>query len=284
MYDLTTTNTSVSYTNKALRKATETIYSIADSVRKSAFQTAAIIAEIDDLKAYEQDGFKTVHEWTETAFGIKKSQSYDLLTVGREYTAILRDSKDRVCGYRSSLTAPDAKVDFNVTQVAMLAHAEKAVVDDLLKAGKIVPTMTCAEIKRVLHDARLVEDKTDDTEDTDETEEAGEDKSKNGEDKSKADNKYRVRDSWGGIYDVPLSVLKKYRVQPVEVKPIEVKPDAVPVDRKAETKEPKPESKSPKSPKSPKNARKTKAKRNLEMEDDRRAEAQAEAAVFGTQD
>lgn len=257
MYDLTIINTSVSYTNKELREATETIYSIADSVRKSAFQTAAIIAEIDDLKAYEQDGFKTVHEWTETAFGIKKSQSYDLLTVGRDYTAILRDSKDRVCGYRSSLTAPDAKVDFNVTQVAMLAHAEKAVVDDLLKTGKIIPTMTCAEIKRVLHDARLVEDKTDDT---DETEEAVEDKSKTAEGKS--GETFRVRDSWGGIYDIPLSVLKKYRVQPVEVKPIEVKPDNVPVDRKnpdapkSETKEPRPENKSPKSPK---NARKAKA-------------------------
>lgn len=211
MTDLNTIrNSSVSYKNVNLRKATESIYALADSMRKSAYQSAYIIAQVNREKWYKDDGFESVHAWTESAFGFKKSQSYAMLKIGDEWTATVRNEKGKVIGYRSRLTDENAPIDYNTTQIGLLLPLGEAEARALTDEGTVSPSMTCQEIKRVLRDRKGADDT-----DTDESDGESAESATTG--KSKDKPVIRVRDSWGTIYDVPANVLKKYAVTPIDV-------------------------------------------------------------------
>lgn len=128
-----------------LRKATENINKIGAEFRKNYFKVASIIARVEADRAYEEDGFKTVHEWTETCFGIKRSVSYSLLRIGKEDTLEVLDDKGRVVDYTSKLH--DVNGDgFSVTQLERMASLEDEVKKGLINDGVITADMTCKEI------------------------------------------------------------------------------------------------------------------------------------------
>lgn len=131
--------------NARLRKATENINKIGTELRKNYFKVASIIARVEADRAYEEDGFKTVHEWTGTCFGIKRSASYSLLRIGKEETLEVLDDRGRVVDYTSKLH--DINGDgFSVTQLERMGSLEDEVKKGLINDGVITADMTCKEI------------------------------------------------------------------------------------------------------------------------------------------
>ena len=155
------------YMNRDLNKATTTVNKLGNSIQRNLFEVAAIVAEVDCTKCYEEDGFKSVHEWTAQAFGIKKTASYSLLKIGKEYVEVLVNEKGKAISYGSNLYHATEK-DFSMSQVEALLPAGKDLAEDLAATEKVTPEMTVKEIKKV------VKEHTADPEDTTEEGEAEE--------------------------------------------------------------------------------------------------------------
>ena len=145
-----TNDVQVNFTNKELANATKKIFRIGANIRKSAYEIAAVMADVDAKKCYEEDGFKDVHAWAMKTFGFKKSASYTLLKVGKEYTKQLTDAKGKVAGYKSNLTADNAEKDYTTTQIEKMLPVGHDVAEQLSEEGKINPDMSCREIEKVI--------------------------------------------------------------------------------------------------------------------------------------
>lgn len=137
------------YMNKDLVKATKKVNKLGSSIQRNLFEVAAIVAEVDRTQCYEEDGFKNVHEWTAQAFGIKKTASYSLLKIGKDYVEILLNEKGTAIAYGSNLYHATEK-DFSMSQVEALLPAGKDLAEDLAATEKVTPEMTVREIKKVV--------------------------------------------------------------------------------------------------------------------------------------
>lgn len=138
------------YTNKALNTATQKVYKIGETVRRCAFETAVIIAAVDESECYKDDGFNNVHEWVSAAFGWQKSTSYTLLKIGREYVREVKDAKGKIKGYTSNLLPEDSEKDFSTTQIEKMLPAGHAFAAELVEREEITPDMTCREIGKII--------------------------------------------------------------------------------------------------------------------------------------
>ena len=137
------------YMNKDLCKATNKVNKLGSYIQRNLFEVAAIVAEVDRTQCYEEDGFKNVHEWTAQAFGIKKTASYSLLKIGKEYVEVLVNEKGKAISYGSNLYHATEK-DFSMSQVEALLPAGKELAEDLAATEKVTPEMTVKEIKKVV--------------------------------------------------------------------------------------------------------------------------------------
>lgn len=137
------------YMNKDLDKATNKVNNLGSSIQRNLFEVAAIVAEVDRTQCYEEDGFKNVHEWTAQAFGIKKTASYSLLKIGKDYVEIMLNEKGKAISYGSNLYHATEK-DFSMSQVEALLPAGKDLAEDLAATEKVTPEMTVREIKKVV--------------------------------------------------------------------------------------------------------------------------------------
>ena len=189
-------NTSVTYTNPTLRNATAKIHLIGDRIRSNLFQVAAIIADVDASNAYQIDGFKSVHEWTEKEFGFKSSRSHELLTIGKEWTAPMLTAKSNVAGYCAKL---DPR--YSTTQIGKMLSTGYEKCAELHESGTISPDMTAKKIGEVLASlkAKETEEDLEEVEDTEEPETV------------KAEVMVSVVDTDGNEYLIPESVLAQYR-------------------------------------------------------------------------
>lgn len=148
MFEITTTQTH--YISKHLEKATQRIYKLSDTIGQNMFAIAFIISEVADEMAQEienADGFANVHEWTEKAFGFKKSMSYNMLNVGRRFTAQIQNGKTKT--YRDSITQADEK-GYTISQCIQFLPYLDCDIEELHKAGTINPDMTCKELSETL--------------------------------------------------------------------------------------------------------------------------------------
>lgn len=151
MTDMIIYNNSVpTFANRTLQQATNKVFKIGETVRKCAFETAAIMAKVDETKCYEEDGFTSVHDWAMKTFGFKKSASYSLLRVGKEYTRALTDGNGKVKGYGSNLVDDDAESDFTTTQIEKMLPGGRDLAVELVDNGEITTDMTCKEIEKVI--------------------------------------------------------------------------------------------------------------------------------------
>lgn len=199
---LVTTSPTVSYTNKELQRATSTIFKIGDAIRKNWFAIAHVIARVDKMECYKDDGFSTVHEWTEKTFGIKKTASYSLLTIGKEYTREIVNASGKVIGYGSNLIS-DGSDDFSKTQVEKMLPVghEKAVT--LVTDGEITPEMSAKEISRIIKSYTNSESEQENTGDGEPEQEID------------ADSKGETVSVWdkdGSEYMIPVAILEKYAI------------------------------------------------------------------------
>lgn len=136
----------VKYTNKGLQKATDKIRKLEKGIQTNLYETAAIIAYVDNNQLYLDDGFKNVHEWTKTAFDIEKSTSYNMLKIGNGYTRELTNGKGKIVGYKSNLTDDD-KPDYNVSQIVKMLPVPRETLPQVIYETEITPSLSCKEIE-----------------------------------------------------------------------------------------------------------------------------------------
>lgn len=203
---LVTTTNAVSFDNKELQKATNAVLKLGDAIKKNWFAIAHIVAHVDETECYKDDGFNNVHEWVEKSFGIKKSASYSLLTIGREYTREIVNSSGKVVGYGTNLIT-DGSDDFSKTQVEKMLPAGHELAVELVNGGEITPSMSAKEISRIV--------KAHTNTDSDESEtDCMESENVNDvcEGTKTEPETVSVWDKDGNEYKIPIDILKKYEV------------------------------------------------------------------------
>lgn len=204
MTEMIITNTATpTFINKELQNATNKVLKIGATVRKCAFETAYIMAQVDAKECYKEDGFNNVHDWAMKTFGFKKSASYTLLKVGKEYTRVIEDAKGKVKGYGSNLIE-DSEDDFTTTQIEKMLPAGHELAVELVEDGQITTDMTCKEIEKVIKAHTKPETENDDGDETENEE------NENKENSEK--EKIVVTDEWGNKYEIPVKVLNKYKI------------------------------------------------------------------------
>ena len=157
----TTGGKDLSFINKGLQNATMLIMNIAGKIRNNWFEIGAVIADVDGKEMYKEDGFNDVHEWTARAFNIKKSMSYDLLKIGREYTREILSKSGRVVGYECNLVQP-GRDNFNPTQVIRMLPAGHEQAQKLVDSGVITPDMSSVAIGKIVKSLNSKEEEKDD--------------------------------------------------------------------------------------------------------------------------
>ena len=195
---LVTSVNEVTFNNKELQKATNTVFKLGDAIKKNWFAIAHIVAHVDATECYKDDGFNTVHEWVEKTFGIKKTASYSLLTIGKEYTRKIVNASGKVVGYGTNLIKEGTE-DFSKTQVEKMLPAGHELAVELVNGGEITPAMSAKEISRVVKSHTNPEPETEETE---ETENASEPEPET----------VSVWDKDGKEYAIPIDILNKYAV------------------------------------------------------------------------
>lgn len=190
------------YQNPKLNQATSIINKIGDNIRKEAYKVAAVLAAVEREQTYSIDGFETLQDWCKDAFGWAKTQTYNLLKIGQEYTAIETDKNGKVKSYTCDLHP--AFTTSQVVRLLPLGHAEalKAVED-----GVISPAMTVKEIAAKVKELRGKAEKEAAEDEPEEiAEEAAEPEEK------ETEILIRVMDTHGNAYEVPSEILAKYKV------------------------------------------------------------------------
>lgn len=204
---LVTTPNAVSFNNKELQKATNTVFKLGDAIKRNWFAIAYIVAHVDAVECYKDDGFNTVHEWVEKTFGIKKTASYSLLTIGKEYTREIVNASGKVVGYGTNLIT-DGTEDFSKTQVEKMLPGGHELAIELVKGGEITPDMSAKEISKIVKSHTKPETDESDESETDESDEPETDESN----ESETEELISVWDSNKTEYKIPVSILDKYRV------------------------------------------------------------------------
>lgn len=199
---LVTSSNAVSFSNKELQKATNTVLKLGDAIKKNWFAIAHIVAHVDATECYKDDGFDTVHEWVEKTFGIKKTASYSLLTIGKEYTREIVNASGKVVGYGTNLIS-DGEDDFSKTQVEKMLPAGHELAVELVNGGEITPDMTAKEISTVVKFHINPEPEEPETDDTEPETDGGD---------GTEPETVSVWDKDGNEYTIPVDVLKKYAV------------------------------------------------------------------------
>lgn len=201
---LVTQNSDVVYSNKELDKSTKAIFKIGNNIKANWFTIAHIIAGVDATECYKDDGFNNVHEWVEKTFGIKKSNSYSLLTIGKEYLREITSASGKVVGYGSNLVI-DGETDFSKTQIEKMLPAGHDLSVELVANGEITPKMSAKDISKVVKKHTNPEPETsDDTEP--ETPDDTEPETNND------DVLVIVHDDAGNKYEIPEKILNEYLV------------------------------------------------------------------------
>lgn len=201
---LVTTMNATTFNNKELQKATNTVFKLGDAIKKNWFAIAHIVAHVDSTECYKDDGFNTVHEWVERTFGIKKTASHSLLTIGKEYTRELVNASGKVVGYGTNLIT-DGTDDFSKTQVEKMLPVGHELAVELVNGGKITPEMSAKEISRIVKSYTNPEPEQDEIEEQE----------TNGGDETEQDEIEEPETVWdrnGNEYVIPADILKKYAV------------------------------------------------------------------------
>lgn len=200
------------FSNKALQTATNKVFKIGETVRKCAFETAYIMAQVESTECYKDDGFDSVHDWAMKTFGFKKSASYTLLRVGKEYTRAITDGNGKVKGFGSNLVA-DGENDFTTSQVEKMLPGGRDLAGELVDDGEITANMTCKEIEKVIK----AHTQPENTEEETENKQAEEESENEVErvivcvvDITDGGNIEAVHGDT--MYSIPLDILEKYKV------------------------------------------------------------------------
>lgn len=140
----------IAFTDKNLQNATMRVFQLSEVIRKNYFAIAAVVSAVDEAKCYQADGFKDVHEWVTRTFGYKKSMSYDLLRIGREYIREVSNKAGKTIGYECNLLPEESDENFRTSQVMKMLPLGHEAAEQLINDGKITPDMTVRAISDVV--------------------------------------------------------------------------------------------------------------------------------------
>ena len=212
----------IQYVSKRLESSTKAIFKCADSIDSKMYEVAHIIAQLaseseKDNSVLSDDGFKNVHEWTENAFGFKKSMSYALLKIGKTYTT--KNGKAYSCNLSRKVNEsgePDENGEYEIpckfttSQVFQMLSYDEVLVRSAVNNGIITDTMSCREIAKTLKELK----KSVDSDSSETQEESAENEST--ENESAENNEMHFVDVWdkaGVCYRIPFEELEKYMVK-----------------------------------------------------------------------
>lgn len=148
------------FCNKQLNTATKKIFALGNKAAKAMYEVAAILAKVQNDGTFKDDGFKNAADYAMQTFGFKKSLAYNLIKIGKEYTA--------ENALESNLPHPDNE-DFTTNQIGlMLPIGDRDRVAELCENGELTPDMTAQEIRKAVKRAtgKDTEDSAEDTEDS----------------------------------------------------------------------------------------------------------------------
>ena len=135
------------FANKELNKATAKIIALAENVRRSAFATAAIIAQVEANKYYLDDGFKSGAEWASKTFGFAKTAAYNMARIGAEFITPVMNEKNKITGFISKLVPETATHDYTTTQIVEIMPLGVDNAIKICQSGEITPDMSCKAIR-----------------------------------------------------------------------------------------------------------------------------------------
>lgn len=133
--------------NAELVQITNCIYYIAQTIRREFYRISALLAEVDEKQLYIEDGFKSTVDYSMKVFGLRKTDAYNLLTIGKEYTNMAEKNQ-------SNLPRDDPKSDFTKSQIVAMLPLGHETAEDLAKAGTITPGTSVRKIKEVVRNNR----------------------------------------------------------------------------------------------------------------------------------
>ena len=145
------------FMNKSLEKATIQLMKCNQQIKTRQYDIAAILADIDTNKLYQDDGFASTQEYARNTFGMEKTLCYMLIEVGKTYTRPILSDGGKVIGHCSNLLPPvstekqDAPLhDFMPGQIGRMISLGRDKIKELIEDGSITPTMTHREIDTVV--------------------------------------------------------------------------------------------------------------------------------------
>lgn len=145
------------FMNKQLEKVTQAIIDCGNTIQSRRYAVAALLAKVEVEKLYEDDGFTSAAEYAKATFGMEKTLAYNLIKIGTDYTRPIIDAKGKTKGYCSNLLPsanPDVGdaplLDFSPVQIERILPLGRDKVLELVKDGKLSPSMTVREMKDVV--------------------------------------------------------------------------------------------------------------------------------------
>ena len=195
--------------NPQLKRASLEVFECAGTAGLMLYKIAAIIADVDAKELWKDDGFASVHEWTEKTFGMKKSNSYAFLKIGNEY---LNESGD---GSNLYFTTPN---DFTMSQVRALLPLGSELAHDVAAVGEVTPEMSVRDINDYVREHRPRKQNSEITETTEEQDPGAFDETAPDEvtladmESTAPETMVKIRNKYGK-FEIPLSVLMKYAVE-----------------------------------------------------------------------
>lgn len=138
--EITPTRAQFDLHDKMLIKYTAQIMKLGVNIRRSFLKISHILALIDEKELYSRDGgFGSTAEYAERILGIKKSQTNNMVRVGKLFV-------DGTTG--QSILPHDETADYNLTQlVVLLPLKDVDKVKELAENGTISPHMTVKQLK-----------------------------------------------------------------------------------------------------------------------------------------
>lgn len=138
---VTNVNNELTITDKKLNSYIARIAKATNGMMKNQRTVARLLADIDETKCFERDGFESATDFAVSYYGIKKDYARKLVRIGANYI-----EKD----FSTNLTH-DENADFTISQLAALLSAkDQNKVRELCDMGVINPRMTFKAITDVV--------------------------------------------------------------------------------------------------------------------------------------
>lgn len=141
MLEIRNNENPIRFENAGLKKATQEITKHANTIKRSFYHIASILVKVENERLFVDDGFMSTAEYAEKTFGFKKTLCYNLLNIGKVYTA--------ENGAESNLPHDKTK-DYSSSQLKVMLPYDEGIIRELTDNEEITPYMSVRAIKNCL--------------------------------------------------------------------------------------------------------------------------------------